>query len=70
MLDALNFDNGLIWRRFQHAIVAATGGMISIHHTTQCSSPEAGSLINIRRAAINQNGAKAGIVHGNLLSPG
>ena len=67
VLDALNLDNGFIWRSLQHAVVSARPGMIGIDYTTKRIGPELSGLINIRCAAINQKRAEAGVVHKNLF---
>lgn len=70
MLDALDLDNGFIWRSFQHAVVSARPGVVGIDCTAKRIGPELGRLINIRCAAINQKCAEAGVVHRNLLECG
>ena len=70
MLDALNLHNRFIWRCFQHTVVATCSRMTEIYRTTQGISPELGSLINIRCAAINQERAETRVVHGYLFDLG
>jgi hypothetical protein len=67
MLDALNLDNGFIWRNLQHAVVSARPGVIGIDCTTKRIGPELSRLIYVRCAAINQKRAESGVVHKYLF---
>jgi hypothetical protein len=67
MLNALDLDDRLVGRRYQHAVIAASPRMIGIHFAAQCIGPESSRLINIRYAAINQKSAKTRVVHGSLF---
>ncbi len=62
MLDALDLDNWLVWRRLEHAVVSASTGVIRVYGPTKRFSPELSSLVNVG-CAINQKGAKAGLMH-------
>ena len=53
MVDALNLDDGLVGRCCQHAVIAASPGMVGIYLATQRIRPELSGLINIRYATIN-----------------
>jgi hypothetical protein len=64
VINPLNFNNGLVLRRFQHTVVAATARVIQVDRATQRLSPEAGSLVNIGGIAIDEQRTKSGMVHG------
>jgi hypothetical protein len=67
MLNALNLDDRLVGRRYQHAVIATSPRMDGIHFAAQCISPELSRLIDIRYAAINQKSTKTRMVHGSLF---
>src|SRR5581483_10565891 len=63
VLHALDLHDGLIRRRLQHAVVAAASRVFQVHRTPEGLPPEAGGLIDVGSLAIDQDGAKAGMVH-------
>jgi hypothetical protein len=54
MFDALNLNDRFVWRRIKHAVVAACTGVSEIYCAAKRICPELGSLVNIRRLAIDQ----------------
>src|SRR5262249_41543944 len=66
VIDALDLHDGLIGRSMQHDVIAACARVVAIHGTTQRASPELGRLFQIGGLAVNEHGAKAGLVHREL----
>src|SRR5581483_1189251 len=63
VLDPLDFDDRLIQRRRQHAVVTATAGMREVRRATQRLAPEAGGAVNIGSLAIYEQSAQSRAVH-------
>ena len=62
VFNALNLHDRLVGRSLQHAIVAASAGMLLVYRTPQCLRPEFRSLTNIRCPTVNENRAEAGVM--------
>jgi hypothetical protein len=60
---ALDLHNGFVGRCLQHTVVAATATVLRIHRATKGRGPEPGSLVHIGGLAVDQHGAKAGMMH-------
>ena len=60
---ALNLNDGLVGRSFQHTVIAAAARMFEVHGATQRLAPEARGLVHIGSFAVDQNGAQAGMMH-------
>jgi hypothetical protein len=63
MVDALDLHDGFVGWRLKHSIVTASTGVSCIDGAAQCLSPETCGLIDIIGIAVNEQRAKAGVMH-------
>src|SRR6185437_14717658 len=63
VLHALDLHDGLVRRRLQHPIVTAAARVLGVDRPAERLRPEARSRVDIGGIAVDQDRAKAGVMH-------